>query len=197
MLERGGEAAVRVDAVADAAGVTRPSVYHFFGSRDALVVAAQIERYRRSLMFEMEEQIEAARKCDSREAFIELVRARMLHIGDADGIERRRIRIDVLGSAASRPQLRTLVDDAHREAATALGQLLGIAHERGWLTTSYDLEIAGLWWFGMMNGRYLVEGSHSSIVRREWDAIAADAALRLLFGDPLAAPSTPDLATRG
>ena len=44
----GGEGSVRVSAVAAAVGVKEPSVYHFFKNREALVEAAQIERYRRS-----------------------------------------------------------------------------------------------------------------------------------------------------
>ena len=44
----GGESSVRVSAIATAVGVKEPSVYHFFKNRDALVEAAQIERYRRS-----------------------------------------------------------------------------------------------------------------------------------------------------
>ncbi|CAB4882356.1 unannotated protein [freshwater metagenome] len=184
-LERGGEASVRVDSVAEAAGVTRPSVYHFFGDRESLIVAAQIERYRQSLLFEMDEQFELARQCASRSDFIAMVRARMLRIGGADGAERRRVRMDVLGSAASRPALRTLVGAADTEAAAAVAGLLSIAHERGWLTIPYDLEVASLWWFWMMDGRYLVEGASSSIVRREWDAIAAEATIRILFGEPV------------
>jgi hypothetical protein len=38
------------------------------------------------------------------------------------------------------------------------------------------------WWFGMMNGRYLVEEVQTSLVRREWDAIATTATIDLLFG---------------
>jgi AcrR family transcriptional regulator len=184
LIERGGEASVRIDAVANAAGVKRPSIYHFFGDRDGLIIAAQAERYRHSILFGMADQIELTRRCASRRDFIELVRHRMTELTSADGEERRRIRMDVLGSAASRPELRALVAAADTEASQHLGQLLGIAHSQGWLTTTFDLEVAGLWWFGMMNGRYLVEGPQSTLVRREWDAIALDLVLRLLFGKP-------------
>ena len=47
-ISSGGEGSVRVSNVASAVGVREPSVYHFFKNREALVEAAQIERYRRS-----------------------------------------------------------------------------------------------------------------------------------------------------
>ena len=49
-IAAGGESSVRVSTVASAVGVREPSVYHFFKNREALVEAAQIERYRRSYL---------------------------------------------------------------------------------------------------------------------------------------------------
>jgi hypothetical protein len=35
----------------------------------------------------------------------------------------------------------------------------------------------------MMKGRYMVEGDGSSLIRREWDAIAIASVMFLLFGN--------------
>lgn len=183
MLEQGGEAAVRVDQVTEAASVTKPSLYHHFGDRDGLIVVAQAERYRRSLLYGMIDQTEATRNCRSRAEFIDLVRSWMQAIASPDGEERRRVRVEVLGSAASRPVLRAEISKIDDIAARALADLLKIAKDRGWLSTPFDLEVAALWWYGMINGRYLVEQVQSALVRREWDAIAVEATVRLLIGD--------------
>jgi AcrR family transcriptional regulator len=66
-----GEAAVRVDPVDDIASVTKPSPYHFCGDRNDLIVAGQVERYRRSLLYGMERQRETTEACESHEQFIE------------------------------------------------------------------------------------------------------------------------------
>jgi AcrR family transcriptional regulator len=182
LLEGGGEAAVRVDPVVDAASVTKPSLYHYFGDRDGLIVAAQAERYRRSLLYGMEGQREATERCQSREEFMNLVRSWMEAITGPDGEERRRVRVEVLGSAASRPQLRSQTSEMDTIAASELGELLRVAHGRGWVKTEFDLDVAAIWWYGMMNGRYLVEKTQTPLVRREWDAIAVEATLSLLFG---------------
>ncbi|MBU3700811.1 MAG: helix-turn-helix transcriptional regulator [Acidimicrobiia bacterium] len=44
MIDAGGEAAIRVNHIVAAIGVTPPVLYHHFGSRDGLVIAAQVER---------------------------------------------------------------------------------------------------------------------------------------------------------
>ncbi len=181
LLETGGEAAVRVDPVVDAASVTKPSLYHYFGDRDGLIVAAQAERYRRSLLYGMQSQREAIEQCQSREEFIGLVGGWMAEISGPEGEQRRRVRVDVLGSAATRPQLRAQTGEIDKLAASELGDQMRIAEARGWLSTRFDLDVAATWWFGMMNGRYLVEEVQTPLVRREWDAIATEVSLHLLF----------------
>jgi AcrR family transcriptional regulator len=158
-------------------------VYHFFGDRDGLVIAAQAERYRRTLFFGVVDQTKVVRTCRDREEFFDLLRAWMRAVGSPDGVERRRVRMQVLGSATSRPKLRSLVEAADAEAAGHLANVIAIAQDRGWTGLRFDPEIAALWWYGMMNGRFLVEGSRSDMGREAWDEIAFEAVLRL-FGAP-------------
>ncbi len=170
LIETGGEAAVRVETVASMAGVARPSLYHFFGDREGLIVAAQAERYKESLFYKMDTQTEAARNCATRDEFVDFVRSTFTYLTLPDAEQRRRVRVEVLGSAVSRPRLRALIAEADTQAARRLGALLRIAQDRGWLTVQFDLDVAAAWWFGMINGRYLVEGdSGSALIRREWD----------------------------
>ena len=183
LLDKGGEVALRVDAVAEHAGVTRPSVYHFFRSREGLVVATQAERYRRSLLFGMSTQTAVVEACQTRQEFEGFVRLWIRSIGSEEGVERRRIRTEVLGSSVRRPELRALVEACDAEAARGIARVIEIAQERGWAGESFDPQVAGLWWFGMMNGRYLVEGGLADDAREEWDRLAATAIIRL-FGTP-------------
>ena len=182
LLDEGGEVAVRVDAVAAAAGVKRPSIYYFFGDREGLVIAAQAERYRRTLLFGMTDQAKAVRACETPEEFRELIRSWIRAIGGPAGVERRRVRVEVLGAAASRPELRAKLEAADAEATRLIANTIAIAQDRRWTGSRFDPEIGALWWIGMMNGRYLVEGSRSDEERAAWDAIASEAIVRL-FGD--------------
>ena len=44
-IDTGGEASIRVKQIADEAGTSVTSIYHFFGSREGLIEAAQIARF--------------------------------------------------------------------------------------------------------------------------------------------------------
>lgn len=180
-IESGGEAAVRVDVIAEMAAITKPSLYHFYGDREGLIVAAQIERYRRTVTFGMETMTEATRRCSSADEFRSLIRVWMSGLGAADGHERRRVRMEVLGSSVSRPTLRGLVAMEDRSAIEGLAGLIEIARERGWTTLPFSSEVAAAWWFGMMNGRYLVDDGLVSVDQVEWDELAIEAIMRLLF----------------
>ena len=183
MLAAGGEASVRVDAVADAAGVKRPSVYHYFGDREGLIVAAQAERYRQTLLFGMGKQTAILRACRTRDEYLTLLRAWMSTIAERPGVERRLVRIEVLGASATRPRLRALVAAIDAEAAQHIAAVLAVAQDRKWTSSRFDLTVAAMWWIGMMNGRYLVEGPTSSDHGAEWNEIATEAVIRL-FGAP-------------
>lgn len=183
LMEEGGEAAVRVESVASLAGVTRPSLYHFFGDRDGLVIAAQGERYRQSLFYQMVDRTELTRQCESRDDFKNLVRDWLKSLMDADGEHRRAVRTEVLGSSVARPRLRALIREIDTQASRELGALLQVAKERNWISIPFDLDVAATWWFGMMNGRYMVEGDTPSLFRREWDEIAVASVMFILFGN--------------
>lgn len=185
MLDAHGEAGVRVDVVSDMAGITKPSLYHFFGDRDGLVAAAQAERYRRSMLFGMDAQTEATRRCSSRAEFRRLVRGWTDAISSPDGNDRRRVRIQVLGSAVSRPALRAQIAEVDADAARQLAELVNVAKSRGWVSLQFDSEVAAMWWYGMITGRFMVEADRpgGSLIRREWDAICTEVVQRLLFGD--------------
>jgi len=181
-IERDGEAGVRVEQIAHQANVTKASMYHFFQDRDGLVVAAQAERYRRSLRYGMDEQVAAVRRCGTRDDFEQLVRDWMVDTFSADGIARRRIRVDVLGSSVSRPGLQAQLAHTDRQVAHELAGLLLIAHDRGWIDMPFDLEACSMWWLSMLNGRYLLEHQDDPERLAGWDAVATEATIRIVFG---------------
>lgn len=183
-IESDGEAGVRVDQVAQAAGVTKASLYHFFGDRDGLVIAAQAERYRLALRDGMDSQTSAVRACKTREDFEALVRSWMSYTFTPDGMERRRVRVDVLGSSVSRPELREQLAETDRQVCHELAELLLIAHDRGWIDMPFDLDAAAMWWFGMLNGRFLVEHEHGAERLAGWNVVATEATVRIVFGNP-------------
>jgi len=184
IIETEGEAGVRVDRIADSAAVAKPSLYHFFKNRDGLIIAAQAERYRRSLLYSLTSVSEMVRACRSRDEFVIVLRNLIRSFGLDEGKRRRRVRIQVLGSAASRPTLRAEIEAVELQAAREFETVFGIAQERGWIKTGLHLEVVARWWFGLMLGRYLIDEVFDDERSDQWTDLTLEALEAVIFGPP-------------
>ena len=101
-IETGGEGAVKVATIAEDAGVSVISLYHFYGNREGLIEAALAEMYRRT-MAEFNETLAAgALAATSRDDVRDLVQALGDLIFTAERAPFRRVRARVIGSTAGR-----------------------------------------------------------------------------------------------
>lgn len=161
--------------------MARPSVYHYFGDREGLVVAALVERYRRGLAYSLDEAIALARTFTSRDQFVGLLHKNIQSFGSSDGIVRRRERTQVLGAAVSRPNLQAEVQKIDDFVVGHLAELLDLGKQRGWVTSTHDSVDLARWWVGVMNGRRMVD-ERDEALQLAWERITLDAIDRLLFG---------------
>ena len=112
-IEQDGEAAIRVRDICEACSAHEPALYLRFGSRAGLIVAAQAERYRRSIeilvtrsLFALNETIETGD--------LSTLLKRAVDWGFDPDLRNRLTRINVIGSSVTRPAL-----------AEAIGRLCG------------------------------------------------------------------------
>ena len=181
-IEAGGEAGLRLDAVAVEAGITKPSIYYFFGDREGLVAAAQAERYRRLMLTGLTEAIAMTRAATSREEFEALLPRYVEVVVGPDSAYRRAQRIGVLGSAISRPALTEEVTAATRRAMELTTELAMIPRDRGWATSTYDADAIALWWLSHTLGRHLVDLVGDERLDQQWQAMALAHLRYLYFG---------------
>lgn len=184
IIEIDGEAGVRVDRIAETAGIAKPSLYHFFKNRDGLIIAAQAERYRRSLQFSLVALNETVRACRSQDEFKMLIRNQIRSFALEEGKRRRRVRIQVLGSAASRPTLRAEIQVAENRSISDFEKVFGVARDRGWITSRFDLETIARWWFGVILGRHLIDDHPDEEISEQWTDITLEAVEHVLYGTP-------------
>jgi AcrR family transcriptional regulator len=202
IIDEAGESALRVMEITERTGVSVSSIYYFFGSRDGLIVAAQIERFARGFLANDERFgssfLGARTKEEFRQAVIELHEI----LCDPRAAPTRMVRVNVVGSTLGRPQLR-------EEIAKIQDQLLGLmissirpAYERGWIRRDVDLAALAAWTISQLFGRVLIELGETSAPPQEWNRLAVEAALCLYFGEmpTLRGPedhlSAEDLSTR-
>ena len=184
IIETDGEAGVRVDLVAEAAGVAKPTLYHFYKNRDGLIIAAQAERYRRSLLYGFPTISEMVQACRSREEFSSVLRNLIRSFALDEGKRRRRVRVQVLGSAASRPLLRAEIEAVETAVASEFQRVFGIAQQRGWIGAQVDLDIVARWWFGVMLGRHLVDSVFNEEQSDKWTDVTLRALEAVIFDVP-------------
>jgi AcrR family transcriptional regulator len=181
-IDLDGIRGMRVREVAAKAGVTVPSVYHFFGSKDGLVDAALAQRYSRGLLELTQKFAELSLACTTAEQLWDVVDKVVLAVFQPDRIPVRSARADVLGSAQSRPRLRDAVSLAQRESHDLLSTTLQEMQSRGWVREDLDTDAFAVWYTGMVNGRVVLEIDPMQCDGDAWNEIARVATVSLLRG---------------
>ena len=176
-ISSGGEGSVRVSTVASAVGVREPSVYHFFKNREALVEAAQIERYRRSYTEMMIPFEAAALMSDTWADFERAVRKIFAAVYSPERAELRSIRMNVMGAAQSSPAIAAAVIEINHETAESLARVMTFGQEKGWVTKDLDAMALSYWGIGQINGRVMAEMNPSQVDLDAWNKVSIEAVL--------------------
>ena len=182
VLDRQGEVAIRVNHLADQAGVTPPTLYRHFGSRDGLVAAAQAARYARTLHSTTNTAAFHLALCRTREEVRACVGALFASYATEEGAQRRRERLNVLGGAYARPVLQQAIAEAQRGADAGVVALVELLQARGLAEASVDARTFAAWLTGMLLGRSLVELQGADADSDAWNRMATDAVCAVLFG---------------
>ncbi|MBU6330240.1 MAG: TetR/AcrR family transcriptional regulator [Acidobacteria bacterium] len=184
VIEDHGEAALRVDEVAASAGVAKPSLYHFYGSREGVIAAAQAERYRRALLVGFDEIVAQLDHCTSTADLELLVRGWLASFVTDEARRRRAVRLEVLGSSVARPEMRAEIIRADLDVEQQLIRFAEVAIERGWMrlppgVSPMDLAV---WLDGLWNARYGADIAEDPKVAEAWDRVTDAVIDLLLFG---------------
>ena len=175
IIDKSGEASVRISDICKALDITAPSIYHFFGSREGLIEATQAHRFLRGQLESSQRFADGTYACKNSKEFVVLVHRTIHFLLSADRLPARRTRTEVLGSAQYRPRLARKLAEAQETVNRSLAEPLRYAQAKGWIHTKADLSMFAAWVAGMSNSRRLIEldGEHAS--SREWDSIVTSA----------------------
>lgn len=182
-IDAKGEAGIRVRDLVDSVGVTAPVLYRAFGSREGLIIAAQTERYRRALYLASNNFLDRLVDVTTAEQFrghMEWVLDIVLSDQRAD---HRRVRLNVMGSAITRPELLESIITAEDAFVHELIPVMDDLREKGWVRPDLASETFLHWYLAVVNARGALEIRGSSIDARQWDSQTRAAILVNLFGD--------------
>ena len=180
-VDAGGEAAIRVNDIAAEAGVTPPALYYHFGSRDGLVIAAQVARYIRQAMEDSAQIGKMVAKCTSRDELRETLVATWTRVIAQRGPSRW-VRTSALGSAYSRPELEVALAKAQDDLIAGLRAVLEPCREKGWLRPGIDLTSAIAWQHSVLIGRVSIERGQTQVDPAVWDRLTLEALENAFFG---------------
>ena len=183
VLEEHGEAALVVLDLSKKSGISMGSIYHFFGDREGLVVAAQAERYRRSLGTPFSDFVAELEAAPDRVAFRSVILRLFEAMDTPAGRQRRLMRASVYGTLSTRPALLEQVRAAHRMLDAGLAGLIHRAQEKGIVRPELDADAFAAWWHGVLAGRVIHDTGLTDIELDRWTAMSRQAIFALAFGE--------------
>ena len=187
VIDKGGESAVRIRDITKACAITAPSIYHFFGSREGLIDAAQAYRFSRGQLELGLAFSTALYKCRSKKDLTELAHRFLDLMFAPERRATRNSRLNVLGNAIYRPELSKELAVAQDLSNKIVGDPLRFAQAKGWVRDDFNSEMFAAWLNGVVNSRRLIEMGSNHPHGSEWDVIAKRS-ICLVLGIPEPAP---------
>ena len=175
-----GPANFNVDRVQTEADVSRSSLYHHFGSREGLIVAATIQEIREELSSGISELRKFAETIDSGQVIVDYIKAAIL---DTSSMERRGKRLTRAGTFAagrhSESVARALGEAEAKNLADFI-DLLEYTKERKLLNPQEPLAGTIAVISSMLMGRIVVDFIEDQTVESGWVTVASDVVQSLL-----------------
>lgn len=182
-IEQDGEAAIRVRDICKACSAREPALYLRFGSRAGLIVAAQAERYRRSIEILVTRSLSALNETIETGDLSTLLK-RAVDWGFDQDLRNRLTRINVIGSSVSRPALAEAIAEVNNEAIHELAGGVERARDAGLINPVGTPEALAAWYLGTATSRFFVEFKGSAMTDDTWnDVFIASLTAVLLGGD--------------
>ncbi len=172
-LAAGGEAAVRIDEVRARADVSIGSLYHHFGDRDGLIVAAQLRRFARYAEAEiaaLADLVQEARDVDEfRSAVLRLTRDTASELRTAV----RWGRVGVLASTVGREPLAAEVRAIQTRLTDELHAHVAQGQARGFFRSDLDPRAVGLFVEAYSLGLCLNDVDERPVDEDAWERVVA------------------------
>lgn len=181
-IDEHGEPGIRVSDLSKAAGVTIPTLYHYFGSREGLIEQAQAERFVKAFRADAEAFVKSLEGCTSRKKLHEILQNLFRTRRESTRALARAARVNALGAAYARPSLAKRIVEAHDALVTEISIALAPFQRQGMIRQDIDLRAVIAWYNGAVIGKNLIEIAPSTIDSEQWDRTLDEATLHVLFG---------------
>jgi len=183
LLEDGGEDAVRVDEVRDRSGVSIGSIYHHFGDRNGLIVAAQVRRFARYAEAEIAALSEIVQRSSGIEQFRAVLRTLTLATSSELRASERWSRLGVLASTVGRPELDREVRAIQTRLTDEFQAHVAQGQARGFFRSDLDARAVALFVEAYSLGLALNDLDEHPVSEEEWERVVWTVLDQLLISD--------------
>ena len=183
VIEELGEVGIRTNPIAAECGVTPPILYRTFKSREGLVIAAQSERYRRATELAARLLCQRIASATTRDELVKNMSDALDYIFTDERNAARMLRVEVIGSAVSRPDLRQKIVEIDRSYTQQFVDAFANAREQGWINPKLNVEAVTYWGLSLVNARVSVEFDDRPEVKDAWNQFSKKAIINAVFGD--------------
>ncbi len=171
LLVVGGEGAVRIDDVRDRSGVSIGSIYHHFGDRDGLIVAAQVRRFARFAEAEVAALSDIVERSTTLRQFRRALRQLALHTASELRVAERWSRVAVLASSVGRPELAAEIRAIQTRLTDEFQAHVAQGQARGFFRSDVDARAVALFLESYSFGLVLNELDERAVTEQQWEQV--------------------------
>ena len=196
LLNERGPDGFTIDEVLVRSGTSASSLYHHFGNREGLVLAAQEARYVHTVRGEDRGNLDGGFAARTTEEFCDFVAAQLRRIvTDPANRKVRRDRLEVAARALHSPDLAEGARTYQAKMLDAVTLVFADAQARGLINADLDTRAYSAWFHSMTLGRTFVE--EGAVDAEAWLRVAIPAALAPLMPADGTPSARPDERTSG
>lgn len=171
MLDTVGYEHVAIDAVLEASGVSRGSLYHHFEDFPDLIEQALVRRFARGVDKSIELIAEIVATSTTQEELRAGLR-NVTRISQADELRENRFkRAQLLGLAGDNPRLREALAQEQGRLTEALADLFRETMERGWMSSDFDPKAGAILIQGYTLGVIFTDLDPNPITAEQWTGL--------------------------
>ena len=171
-LDTNGLSGFDLDDLLAKSKISKGSLYHHFGSKNGLIVAAEVH-----LLLATYDQgnrllrllIENTKNANEFASHMELM---VRTATDQQSVETRRRRVRALALAQHNPTLAQEIKKSQIEGSNYLAETMQIAVDKGWLRPDINVRAFSYWQQGMFFGHKLLDISGEDDLKDPWNEIA-------------------------
>lgn len=174
------ESDFRVEAILAATGASFSSLYHHFGSREGLIVEAQIAIFKSPIAKDVGPFAAGAALVSNTDDLLKLLKIAIASSSSAENAKDRAAQIAILSAANSRPVLAEAIAKEQAEVTAQIAAAFDALESRGLIEPQVETTIIGQFMQATILGQSVLDAGAGPVLLADWQDLLLKALLALV-----------------